>query len=112
VLEPHVKLQITKRVEAFHTGQSKHLGASDLADIAQALIAGRVGVLMVEADRQIPGKLDQVSGSIKFLNLDATDTDDLLDDFAELTLKMGGEVMIVSAEQLPSKSGAAAIYRY
>ncbi len=67
---------------------------------------------MVEADRQIPGKLDHVSGSIKFLNLDATDTDDLLDDFAELTLKMGGEVMIVPAEQLPSKSGAAATYRY
>lgn len=112
VIEPHVKLLLSKRVEAFHTAHSQHLGASDLADIAQALIAGRVGVLMVEADRQIPGKLDHVSGSIKFLNLDATDTDDLLDDFAELTLKMGGEVMIVSAEQLPSKSGAAAIYRY
>jgi hypothetical protein len=36
----------------------------------------------------------------------------LLDDFAELTLKMGGEVWIVPAEQLPSQSGAAAIYRY
>jgi Mg2+/Co2+ transporter CorC len=36
----------------------------------------------------------------KFLNLDATDTVDLLDDFAELTLKMGGEVTVVSANTL------------
>jgi hypothetical protein len=112
VIEPHVALQLSKRVEDFQTAQSQHLGASDLTDIAQALIAGRVGVLMVEADRQIHGKLDHVSGAIKFLNPDAADTDDLLDDFAELTLKMGGEVAIVSAETLPSNSGAAAIYRF
>ena len=112
VIEPQITLQIAKHVEDFQTAQSHQLGACDLSDIAQALIAGRVAVLMVEADRQIPGKLDHVSGSIKFLNLDATDTDDLLNDFAELTLKMGGEVMIVPAEKLPSKSGAAATYRY
>jgi len=112
VIEPQITLQIAKRVEAFQTAQSQHLGASDLSDIAQALVAGRVGVLMVEADRQIPGKLDHASGAIKFLDLDTTDTDDLLDDFAELTLRMGGEVIIVSADQLPSKSGAAATYRY
>jgi hypothetical protein len=64
------------------------------------------------ADRQIPGKLDPTSGAIELSSLDATDTDDLLDDFAELTLKMGGEVMIVPAEELPSTSGAAATYRY
>jgi hypothetical protein len=81
LLEPHVALQLSKRVEDFQTAQSQHLSASDLTDIAQSLIAGRVGFLMVEADRQIPGKLDHVSGAIKFLNLDATDTDDLLDDF-------------------------------
>ena len=112
VMEPHFIQRIAKHVEDFQTAQSQQLGTSDLTDIAQALIAGRVGVLMVEADRQIPGKIDPVSGSIKFLDLDETDADDLLDDFAELTLKMGGEVMIVPAEQMPSKSGAAATYRY
>lgn len=112
VMEPHFIQRTAKLADDFQTAQSQQRGASDLADIAQALIAGRVGVLMVEADRQMPGKLDPVSGSIKFLDLDETDADDLLDDFAELTLKMGGEVMIVPAEQMPSTSGAAATYRY
>ncbi len=112
VMEPHFIQRTAKLADDFQTAQSQQRGASDLADIAQALIAGRAGVLMVEADRQMPGKLDPVSGSIKFLDLDETDADDLLDDFAELTLKMGGEVMIVPAEQMPSTSGAAATYRY
>ena len=112
VMEPHITLQISKRVEDFQTAQSQQTGASNLTDIAQALIAGRVGVLMVEADRQIPGKIDPASGAIQFLDLDSTYTDDLLDDFAELTLKMGGEVIIVPADQIPSTSGAAATYRY
>jgi hypothetical protein len=112
VMEPYCIERMAKHVEDFQTAQSQQLGASDLTDIARALIAGRVGVLLVEADRQIPGKLDPTSGAVELSSLDATDTDDLLDDFAELTLKMGGEVMIVPAEELPSTSGAAATYRY
>jgi hypothetical protein len=112
VMEPHYLQQIAKHVEDFQTAQSQQLGASDLTDIAQALLAGRVRVLLVEANRKIPGKLDSVSGSIQFLELEATDVDDLLDDFAELALKMGGEVVIVPAEKMASKSGAAATFRY
>ena len=112
VMEPYFMQRIAKYIEDFQTAQSQQLGASDLTDIAHALIAGRVGVLLVEADREIPGKLDPATGSLEFLALEATDVDDLLDDFAELALKMGGEVMIIPAEQMPSTSGAAATYRY
>ena len=112
VMEPHYLQRITKLVDAFEQSRSKQLGASDLTDIAKAMIAGRVGVLLIEADRQIPGKLDPTSGAIEFLDADAPDVDDLLDDLAELTLKMGGEVMVIPAERMPSTSGAAATYRY
>jgi hypothetical protein len=112
VMEPHYLQRITKLVDNFEQSRSKQLGASDLTDIAEAMIAGRVGVLLVEADRQIPGKIDPASGAIEFHDADAPDVDDLLDDLAELTLKMGGEVMVIPAERMPSTSGAAATYRY
>ncbi|GFM38639.1 baeRF3 domain-containing protein [Desulfovibrio psychrotolerans] len=38
--------------------------------------------------------------------------DDLLDDLGELVERMGGEVLVVPAEQLPGKTGLAAIFRY
>ncbi len=112
VMDPHYQQRIAKLVNNFEQSQSRQLGASDLTDIAKALIAGRVGVLLVDADRQIPGKLDPVSGTIEFNELAEPDVDDLLDDLAELTLKMGGEVMVIPTDRRPSMSGAAATYRY
>jgi hypothetical protein len=112
VMEPYLSQRITMSVENFKQSHSQQRGASDLSDIAQALVAGRVEVLLVEAERHIPGKLDPASGSIQFCDSDAPNVDDLLDDLAEMTLKMGGEVMVIPAEQMPSASGAAATYRF
>jgi hypothetical protein len=38
--------------------------------------------------------------------------DDLLDDLSEKVLEKGGQVVVVPAERMPTKEGAAAIYRY
>jgi len=111
-VEPQYQERLTKRVEQFAEAQAKHLGSTDISDIAQALIANRVGVLLVEADREIPGKVDASSGRVEFADGPDPDVDDLLDDLAELTLKMGGEVVVVPADRMPSNSGAAATYRF
>jgi hypothetical protein len=112
VMEPHYRQRIADLVDNFEQSRSRQLADSDLMDIAQALVVGRVGTLLIEADRQIPGKVDPVSGAIEFNDLADPDVDDLLDDLAELTMKMGGEVMVIPAEYMPSTSGAAATYRY
>jgi hypothetical protein len=36
----------------------------------------------------------------------------VLDDLGMLALKMGGQVVIVPTERMPTKTGLAAIYRY
>ncbi|XZE17811.1 hypothetical protein SH449x_003090 [Pirellulaceae bacterium SH449] len=112
VMEPHYQQQIASLVDSFHESQSRQLGASDLMDIAQALIVGRVGTLLVEGDRQVSGQLDTATGAIEFNNLNGSNVEDLLDDLAELTLRMGGDVTVIPTEQMPSTSGAAAIFRY
>jgi hypothetical protein len=38
--------------------------------------------------------------------------DDVLDDLAMLSLKMGGQVVIMPTERMPTETGVAAIYRY
>ncbi|HYN44264.1 MAG TPA: hypothetical protein VE129_20985, partial [Thermoanaerobaculia bacterium] len=73
---------------------------------------GKVASLLIEADREIAGRLDAVSGRIAFAPLDDPHVDDLLDDLAELVLKMGGNVLVVPAERMPSTTGLAATYRY
>jgi len=112
LMEPKYKARLASLVAEFQEAQSKQLGAADLTDVAQALVAGRIRMLLVEADRQIPGKLDVATGRIEFTNLGNPDVDDLLDDLAEQTLKRGGDVVIVPADQMPTHSGLAAIFRF
>jgi Bacterial archaeo-eukaryotic release factor family 3 len=111
-VEPQYLERLSKLVSDFGEAQSKSLGSSDLTDVAQALVAGRVGTLLVESDRQVPGKIDPASGRVEFGDLAHPEVDDLLDDLAELALKMGGDVVVVPAERMPSDTGAVAIYRF
>jgi Bacterial archaeo-eukaryotic release factor family 3 len=56
-IEPHYLARLAGLVEMFGVARSKELGADDLAQIAASAIAGRVGTLLIEADRHIPAAL-------------------------------------------------------
>lgn len=109
---PHYLKRLAGFVEAFGAAQSSGRGADDLATIAKAAIAGRIETLLIEADRLIPGRIDTASGLIVTGDLSDPGVDDLLDDLGEYVIRSGGEVIIVPAEQMPTRTGAAAIHRF
>jgi hypothetical protein len=53
-----------------------------------------------------------MSGEIQFDDLANPEVDDLLDDLGELVLKNRGQVVIVPADRMPTRTGIAAIYRF
>jgi hypothetical protein len=112
LVQPQYLRRLSGLIERFNAARSNGLGADDLAQIAAATAAGRVAILLIEADRQIPGTFDAATGAIKLDDLEDPEVDDLLDDLGERALKAGGEVVIVPAERMPTKTGIAAIYRY
>jgi hypothetical protein len=112
LIQPYYLKRLSGLIERFGAAQSNDLGTGDLARIARAAVAGRVDVLLIEADRQVPGTLDAATGVIAFDDLAHPEVGDLLDDLGERTLKSGGEVVIVPAERMPTQTGAAAIYRF
>jgi len=65
----------------------------------------------VEADRVIPGRMDD-TGRVELTTDIVATVDDLLDDVAEAVLRRKGEVIVVPSARMPSKSGLAATYRY
>jgi len=75
-------------------------------------VGGRVDTLLIEAQREIPGRIIEVTGEIEFDDLEHPELDDVLDDLGLLALKMGGQVVIVPTDRMPTKTGIAAIYRY
>ncbi len=110
--EPVYLERLAKLSDDFQIARSRNLGSDDLARIAEAATAGRVSTLLVEADRLIPGKIQPSTGRVHWSDLAEPDVDDVLDDLAELVLRLKGEVVVVPAEKMPSTTGAAAIYRY
>ena len=112
VVEPHYLERLAALVEEFGRAKAEDLGRGDVADVAKAVVGGRVATLLIEADRQIPGRIDAATGDIEFGDLADPEVDEVLDDLGELTLKMGGQVVVVPTEQMPTDTGLAAIYRY
>jgi len=94
ILEPHYLARLAGLVEMFGTARSRELGAEDPEEVAENAAGGRVATLLIEADRG-----------------DAA-TDERLDDIGELALRNGGQVVVVPAARMPTRTGVAAIYRY
>lgn len=114
VVQPIYLRRLSKLTEEFGAAQAHQRGTADLSDAARAAISGRIATLLVLADHVTPGKLDPDTGAITPRQLDDPDTDDMLDDLAEVVLRNGGDVVVVPKESMPPKAqqGIAAIYRY
>ena len=112
VLEPRYQERLAALAEEFANARARGLGDSDLAEVARAVVGGRVATLLIEARREIPGRIDPATGEIDRDDLVHPDVDDVLDDLGELAIRLGGRVVIVPAERMPTETGIAAIYRY
>lgn len=112
LMEPRYLARLAALVEDFGHARSKGLGDSDLVLVAKATVSGRVATMLIEARREVPGRIDLATGEITLHDLEHPEVDDLLDDLGMLTLKHGGEVVIVPTERMPSTTGVAAVYRY
>lgn len=110
-VEPQYHARLDKLVDGYQVAKNRQIGSDDFKEVAVAAVAGRISVLMVEAGRQEPGRI-QADGTIQTGDLAHPQTDDLLDDLAELTLRSKGEVVVVPAERMPSTTGLAATYRF
>lgn len=112
VIRPRYLARLANFVEMFGKAQAREHGDHDLEQIARSAVAGRVGTLLVEAERHIPGRINRESGAIELGNLAHSQVDDLIDDVGEFVLSHGGQVVVLPAARMPTRTGVAAIYRF
>ena len=112
LIEPYLVRQSRELVERFLSAHANGKGLDDARDIAKAAVEGRIDVLFVEAERQIPGMVDVKTGEVEFDSLNHPEVDDLLDDIAEMALKQKGRVIVLKPEHMPTATGIAAVLRY
>lgn len=112
VVEPQYQARLAALADAFEQARSNERGSDDLERVAEAAAAGRVETLLIEAERQVPGRVDAATGRIEPADLSHPQVDDLLDDLGELVEKMGGRVFVIPVEGMPGRTGLAASFRY
>lgn len=111
-VEPLYLERLALLVREFELARTRQLGFDDLAEVAAATVAGRVQNLLVEADRQIPGRVDVQTGKIESGALCDPEIGDVLSDIAGTVLRMKGQVIVVPKERMPSDTGVAATCRF
>lgn len=111
-IQPHYLARLGGFIERFDAARARELASADLSDAARAVAAGRIDTLLLDAGRQVPGRMDLASGAITLGELADPEVGDLLDDLGERVLMTGGNVVVVPSERMPTDSGLAAIYRF
>jgi hypothetical protein len=113
VLEPEIARRIGKAREEFALARSRGQGSDSLKETAEAVVKGRVKLLLVESGRRIWGMLDTGNGGILPGDPSRNAYDvDLLDEMAEITLSHGGDVFVLTKDQMPTANGLAAVFRF
>jgi hypothetical protein len=111
-IEPIYLKRLAELTDSYNLNRSRGLGADDPATIAAAASTGRVGTLLIDAERVVPGKIDTATGAVQHRPLSDPEADDVLDDLAETVVRMKGDAIVVPTQRMPSNTGVAAIYRF
>ena len=112
-MEPDYNAKLKANGERFSQAKAEGKGSDDYKELAVAAVEGRIDTLLVEADKVIEARITNLTtGNTQKKDLDNPRVDDLTDDMGELVLKMGGNVVIMPAEKMPTDSGLAGIFRY
>lgn len=112
VFEPNYTSRLNGIIDQYRHAASQALGADQIGTIIRDAYDGKVGTLLLEENRIIPGRIIDRE-NVVFGTQDAGyAVDDILDDLAELVLEHGGEVWIIPRERMPSTTGAASINRF
>ena len=112
ILEPQYQTWLATLLGEYKKAHSHGFGSDNLGKVLKGAASGRVSTLMIASDREIAGRIVGDAGSYELTDANKTGANDLLDDLGELVDKMGGQVLVMPADQIPSKTGLAATFRY
>lgn len=96
----------------FDRRRAEGRAAFDVADIARLATLGAVDTVLVDIDRDLPGRIDAETGAVTFDDVDDAGNYGVLDEITRRVLLQGGRVMAVRAADIPEGGAAAALLRY
>ena len=112
VIQELFKKELKDRMATFSEAHAKDLGSDDVVQIGRAIAEGKVASLYLEENTVHPGRFDPQLGTVMQGEIADPRVGDVYDDMAEVVLSRGGEVLILSKDEMPTERDLAAVYRY
>lgn len=109
-VEPEHRRRAQEAIARYTAAAATGMATDELSSVARASVEGRIDTLLVDADRQIAGHIDE-EGLITTDNAHAP-YDDVLDDLVEKVARRGGKALVLPSMYMPSSTGVAAIYKF
>lgn len=109
VVEPRYHARLRQMLDEYGAATARGLGSDDLTHVVEFAADGRVGTLIIEADRRIAGHIEDRRPR---RDPERPGVGDILDDLAEQVLRTGGQVIVAPKGSMPNDKGLAAIFRY
>jgi hypothetical protein len=110
VMEPRYHARLRQILDEYGAAKARALATDDLTHAVEFALDGRIGTLLIEADRQIAGHID--GRMPRFDDPDEPGASDILDELAEHVLRTGGQVVVAPRGSMPTDKGLAAVFRY
>jgi hypothetical protein len=111
LMQPRYHARLQQIIDMYHAQKARTMATEDLTHAVEFATDGRVGTLIVEADRRLPGHIEGRMPR-RAVVIDDPRAGDILDDLAERVLKTGGQVIVAPRASMPTDTGLAAIFRY
>ncbi len=117
---PIAKRQMSQRLdnalEEWERAYGKGSGEQDLATVGRRVIESRVHRLLLDEEAELWGQFDRTTGEVTRLEEGADEEAkamavDVYDEIAETVVQLGGDVVVVPSEKMPTNTGVAAILR-
>ena len=112
VMRNYFDQQLADDVQRLNEAQSKQKGSMVVSDLVREASSGRIELLLLEVDAELPGHVDWESGEIRDAEPDDPVRGDVLDKIAEKVITRGGSVRVVRPGSLKAPEKIGAIFRY
>ncbi|RDV37328.1 hypothetical protein DV096_15245 [Bradymonadaceae bacterium TMQ3] len=116
IVEAQALARVERALELWERSYGKGSAEIDLSQVARRVAEGRVHMLLLDESAQLRGDFDREMGQIHELEDGAEESEqalakDVYDELAEVVIEMGGEVVVLPHEKMPSQTGLGAILR-
>lgn len=112
VVTPIFRKERSAAISVYHDRIAHGLASSNIHEIAPAACAGRVQTLFMLQGEHLWGAFDDESFTIQMEPAPTAENEDLLDLAAAQTFLHGGDVYVLTAEEMPDQTSIAAVLRF